>query len=174
MSQETSPRSPGLHAQEIALSDPIGAIVRHGEEAQQRADARYETAIDHAHWMGAAVPPDYVRVRREYENVAQDVIRVTEDKAAIILGIAFKHAVARYVWTAPAGALLAITLTLLTAEFHDWLNISAATWQAAFIILDALTAVLTLILTAKALRAPSQKRLLTDTIKQLGGRADPR
>src|SRR6266511_1094286 len=133
MSMEISSGSPEPQRQG-ALPEPARTLVRRAEEVQERADASYAEVLEQTRFMGTAMPPDYVRVEREFQNVDQTVIRVTEDRAELILEKALKQSRARLASTAPASVLLAITLALQAAAFHDWLSISAATWEAFFML----------------------------------------
>lgn len=69
-----------------------------------------------------------------YTNVKQNVIHITEDKLKVILlEYREKHRQV-YSWTTPLGIFLSCLLATITANFeHTW-GLSAAVWQAIFII----------------------------------------
>lgn len=73
-------------------------------------------------------------------NVSQKLIITTEDKVRLCLSEHLRHMEKKHGWIAPLGILVAIVLTFVTATFRK-MGLSAATWQAVFIIAGGLVLV---------------------------------
>lgn len=63
-------------------------------------------------------------------------------------------------WVLPAGLLVSVGATLLTADFHDVLQVKAAVWQAVFWMAAVVCTVWLIIALRKGVRAPSVRILL--------------
>ena len=71
-------------------------------------------------------------------NFKQEVFATTGDKAARYLS-EFKGAIeARHSWNFPAGTLVAIVTTYITADFRNALGFSAEWWSAIYFMIGAL------------------------------------
>jgi len=69
-----------------------------------------------------------------YENIDQNVIKVSEDKARLYLAD-YQNAVRSWRdWTFPLGMLLTFGITLTAADPKDALFFKAATWEALFFL----------------------------------------
>jgi hypothetical protein len=68
-------------------------------------------------------------------SLPQDVITTTEDKVRLTLLNYLKKLEKKKAWLTPMGLTISLTLTLMMSAFKDW-GLSAATWQAVFIIGD--------------------------------------
>lgn len=87
-----------------------------------------QTSID-----TASIASQLVNVERVHINVSQEVIITTEDKVRLCLSEHLKRMEKKRGWIAPLGILMAIVLTLVTTTFKEF-GLSAATWQAIFIV----------------------------------------
>jgi len=76
-----------------------------------------------------------VAIDRITLNVSQFVIVTTEDKVRLCLDSYEKRSQNKFKWIAPAGILLTLILSLLTAEFNDFM-FSSDTWKAIFVLLS--------------------------------------
>jgi len=75
-----------------------------------------------------------VEVDQLYLNVSQRVIVTTEDKINLCLTKHFKNAEKKREWLTPLSLLIAIIIVFATSNFRAYI-LSAATWEAIFIIL---------------------------------------
>jgi hypothetical protein len=87
--------------------------------------------------MTDALAGEIVQQTKLYLNVNQDAIVITEDKVRLCLIQHLSKLEARRDWLAPAGIFLTLAVTFPTTTFHDAV-VSAATWQAVFVIVTAL------------------------------------
>lgn len=78
-------------------------------------------------------------VDKHRSNVKSDLIEITEDKLENILLKYIQNIELRKRWVLPFGLLVSVALTLTSAKFQDGLGISAATWNAVFLVLAALS-----------------------------------
>lgn len=69
-----------------------------------------------------------------HENVAQQIIIITADRAKLCLMEHKRSLSSRFAWIAPLGLVATGVTTLVTSTFHDALGISASTWQAVFVL----------------------------------------
>jgi len=69
-----------------------------------------------------------------YLNVKQNVIVITEDRLRLHLLYVTKILDKKYLWISPAGILITVILTLVTADFKKF-YLEKTTWQAIFIII---------------------------------------
>jgi hypothetical protein len=73
------------------------------------------------------------------QNVISASITVTEDKVRLALHSHLDRLSARGAWIAPLGVLLSALAALAAADFKDAL-LSAATWQAVFVLVSLASA----------------------------------
>ena len=67
-----------------------------------------------------------------YENLAQNLIKITEDKLENILLKHLKNIEDKKAWMTPFGIFLTLILIPITTEkFKDALSINASVWEAA-------------------------------------------
>lgn len=71
--------------------------------------------------------------RNVYKNTAQDIIVTTKDKLELVLLKTEKCLAKKNAWMTPLGLVVTCVLTLLTADFKEFI-ISASVWKAIFII----------------------------------------
>ena len=79
-------------------------------------------------------------VDKHRSNVKSDLIEITEDKLENILLKYIQNLELRKRWLLPLGFLISVALTLTSAKFQDALGLSAATWNAIFVVLAVLSA----------------------------------
>jgi len=77
-----------------------------------------------------------VEVDQLYLNVSQQLIVTTEDKVELCLNKHYKNAEKKREWLTPFSLFVAIALVFATSDFKLFI-LSAATWEAIFIILAA-------------------------------------
>ena len=95
-------------------------------------------------------------------NVSQTLIIATEDRMNLWLMGVISRIKKQSEWVAPLGLVIAITLTLTTTSFNNFL-LPSATWHAIFVIVDVL-AFLWLAISLRHLRKPL---VIADEIEQL-------
>ena len=71
---------------------------------------------------------------RVYSNLGQEIIITTEDKIRLCLIEHLSRMEKRNAWITPLGILLTIVIVFPTTTFRDAFYLSAATWQAMFVI----------------------------------------
>ncbi len=79
-------------------------------------------------------------VKVVHSNLDQEIIQITEDKLRLVLNLHLAKCEQRLAWVAPLGLLIAILTAFTTATFKDAFMLSAATWEAAFLIAALLSA----------------------------------
>jgi hypothetical protein len=95
---------------------------------------------------------ELVTFERVHVNVSQTLIITTEDRMNLWLAELTARIKRQSEWVAPLGLVVAITLTLTTASFKDFV-LPSATWHAAFFIVDIIS-ILWLMLSLRYLREP--------------------
>ena len=75
--------------------------------------------------------PDGVELK---QNIKSAHILITKDKIENILMKYINKLSIKSGWVTPLGLVLSLGLTFATANFKDFANISAATWQSVFLI----------------------------------------
>lgn len=73
-------------------------------------------------------------INKYFSNTKSNVIEITEDKARNILNSHFLKMEKSKDWIGAAALSITLILSLLTADFKNWL-LSADTWKAIFVIL---------------------------------------
>jgi len=87
-------------------------------------------------------------------NIGGCIITTTEDKIRLSVHTHLSRMEERHKWVAPAGILVAIIAALVTADFKDrWLT--AALWQAIFIVGGIVVFIWFLIAVFRAFKTPS-------------------
>lgn len=76
-----------------------------------------------------------VQILQVHRNTNQEVIQITDDKLRLILKNHLEKMEKRNDWVAPLGVLIAVLTVFVSATFKDALGLSAATWNALFILL---------------------------------------
>jgi hypothetical protein len=71
-------------------------------------------------------------IQRVDQNVTQEIIVTTSDKARLCLIEARDRMERRNAWIAPAGILVTLIAVFPTTTFHDFLNLSKDYWRAMF------------------------------------------
>ena len=79
------------------------------------------------------IPKEIISESTTVINVGQEIITITKDKIEICLMKHLEKLKKRDAWLAPMGIALTMLVTLLSANFKDFI-VSKATWQAIFII----------------------------------------
>lgn len=69
-----------------------------------------------------------------YQNTKQEIIAINEDKLRLILKDYEDSIKVNTDWQTPLGLFVTILTTLLTADFHDFLGLAKAVWQAIFVL----------------------------------------
>ena len=69
-----------------------------------------------------------------YQNTTQEIIAINEDKLRLILKDYEDGIKVNTDWQTPLGLFVTILTTLLTADFHDFLGLAKAVWQAIFVL----------------------------------------
>ncbi len=103
----------------------------------------------------AHVAEDFVRNAQVSINVRGDIIVTTEDKIRLAVVSHLARMEQRQSWIAPLGILVTIVLAIATSSFQTTLGLSAATWQAVFILSGAIALALFVRASYRAVRALS-------------------
>jgi hypothetical protein len=109
---------------------------------------------------------DYVEQTRVHLNFDQNVVITTEDRLELCLRNHLECIGSKREWITPLSLFAAFLTTLLTSTFKDSLGLSAATWQALFVLLLIVSAIWSIAATIKAFSAKSSLRGLLDEIKK--------
>jgi len=75
-----------------------------------------------------------VNIKEVHSNTEQQLIQITEDKLENIFLKQVKNLNIKNSWVSPASILVAVGLTKTTATFNKALGLSAAVWEALFIL----------------------------------------
>jgi len=94
----------------------------------------------------------HVDVAKLSVNVSQELIITTEDKVRLCLLQHLGRIEQRNGWITPLTLLLTIIVTLFSATFKDFI-ISAATWNAIFIIVAFVTSIWLIFAAFKAIKS---------------------
>jgi hypothetical protein len=109
-----------------------------------------------------SIKSQIVNVSELHLNVSQDFIITTEDKIRLALDRHMDRMGQKRSWVTPFGILLTIILTFINSSFKN-AGISAATWQAIFIIGGIISA----IWLVRAIFLAFQSETVDDVVKQL-------
>ncbi|WP_162925873.1 hypothetical protein [Isoalcanivorax indicus] len=105
---------------------------------------------------------ELVTFEQVHVNVSQTLIITTEDRMNLWLREVIGRIKKQSEWVAPLGLVVAITLTLTTTSFNNFM-LPAATWHAMFVIVDVV-AFLWLVISLCHLRKPL---IIAEEIEQL-------
>lgn len=78
---------------------------------------------------------ELVTVEQVHVNVSQTLIITTEDRMNLWLSGVIKRTKRKSEWKAPLGLVIAITLTLTTTSFNDFI-LPSTTWYAIFLLVN--------------------------------------
>lgn len=81
---------------------------------------------------GTVVPIQSVPISAIHSNTELTIIQVTEDKLRLALNEHLDVVERKTSWQTPVSLVVAIALTLLTADFHD-AGLEKSVWKALFI-----------------------------------------
>ena len=101
-----------------------------------------------------------------YLNLEQVGIAITEDRLRLCLHKAIGNLGTKREWWTPVALLVTLVLALTTAEFKDRFAFSAATWQAFFLFLTAISLGWTIVAIYKAVRVKVSVESIVSEIKQ--------
>jgi len=73
-------------------------------------------------------------VKQVHSNLEQELIQITEDKLENILLKYVKNLNIKGSWVSPASIFITVVIAKTTANFTDSLGLSAAVWDAIFIL----------------------------------------
>ena len=104
-----------------------------------------------------------VGVTQLHVNISQDVIITTEDKIRICRDKHLRKAERKQNWIAPAGILLAVIATLVTASFQEFI-FKAEIWKSLFILV-AVAAFIWLLFALKHAFKPSSSDEIISELK---------
>lgn len=104
---------------------------------------------------GGRFSPVHAPVKVVHSNLDQEIIQITEDKLRLVLNQHLTKCEQRLAWVAPLGLLIAIVTAFTTATFKDALMLSAATWEAAFLITALISAAWLVKTVITAFQAPT-------------------
>jgi hypothetical protein len=110
--------------------------------------------------------PDYVQQMNVHTNFDQNIVIVTEDRLELCLRNHLECISRNKAWITPASLLAAFVTTLCTSSFKDSFGLSAATWQALFVLFVIVTGIWSVLSGIDAFRNRSSLRQLIDAIKK--------
>lgn len=99
-----------------------------------------------------------------YQNTKQEIIAINEDKLRLILKDYEDSFKVNTDWQTPLGLFVTILTTLLTADFHDFLGLAKAVWQAIFVIVLGFS--LYLLITRVCNASKKKKASIDEVVKQ--------
>jgi len=106
-----------------------------------------------------------VGVDQIIDSTRQNLIYITEDKLRLILYQYEESLKKRKAFWAPLGVLITIIVTLLSAEFRNWV-LSAETWRCCFIVFAGILSVNLLISAVVAFK--TKKKDIVEEIRNWG------
>lgn len=112
-----------------------------------------------------ALGEQIVQQTKLHLNLDQDAIVITEDRVRLILFGYLANLEAKRRWQTPAGILLALATTFATTTFQDAFGLSAATWQAMFVLLTLGTGVWLVVAAVKAFQAHDVEEVVSSMKK---------
>lgn len=108
-------------------------------------------------------PTKRIEVNRYHKNVSQEVVEITTDRLRIILSKHIKNVEKEKDWQVSLGILLALSASLLTADFKAALGVEAGVWKSLFILGTIASSVWLFICVIRLF----QKQNLDDLIKKI-------
>jgi hypothetical protein len=103
-----------------------------------------------------------------YTNLAQNIIRVTEDKARLYL-LEYKDALkAQNDWMTPTGILITLIATLIVSDFKPFIGFEPDVWRALFIFFSvaSLYYLVCALINAKKVRNKSDIESIIQKLKE--------
>jgi hypothetical protein len=147
------------------------------EDDSQPLASGPERAVSEDEARAAAQPADPADVTRmaqaapitkRHTNIDQTAIEVTEDRARLVLSYTIGLNQRGRDWMGPAGLFLGLLLGVLTSDFKPLpMGVAADTVKGMAILATLTTGVWTAVATFHALRSPSSKHLIDETIEKL-------
>jgi len=110
--------------------------------------------------------PDYVQQTKVHTNFDQNIVIVTEDRLELCLRNHLECLSRTKAWITPVSLLAAFITTLCTSSFKDSFGLSAAVWQALFVLFVIVTGIWSIWSVVDAFRSKSSLRQLIDAIKK--------
>ena len=92
----------------------------------------HDPAHDNKAHIQATALKDVIQIQSVHANVSQNLIITTEDKVRLCLNDTLKTLGLRQAWQTPAGIVLTLAVTLVTASFQDKFGLSQDMWHAVF------------------------------------------
>lgn len=109
---------------------------------------------------------EFLKAKKIHLNLEQVVIITTEDKIRLCLHKNIDRLDVKRKWWTPSALLVSLLLALTTAEFKDQFTISAATWQAFFLLLAVVSLIWAVMAIWKATRVKVSVESIVSEIKQ--------
>lgn len=106
--------------------------------------------------------PKTVDITQVYGDLSQEVVNITVDRLSLILHRHAQRIGRRSAWHTPAGIFLALWLSLATTSFEEKL-LSAAIWNAIFMLLTIASGLWLIIEIIRAIRSES----VDDLVKRI-------
>jgi hypothetical protein len=79
-------------------------------------------------------PSKRLEVQKYHKNVSQEVVEITTDRLRIILSEHINKIGKQKEWQAALGILVALSASLLTADFRATFGVEAGVWKSLFIV----------------------------------------
>lgn len=114
--------------------------------------------------QGGKIFQEEIEVTKIYDNLSQEVVKITVDKLRLIHTQYLKDLEEKKGWITPAGILLTLILTFSTTNFKKAV-FEAATWEAFFLMAACLTLAWLVVSIQKAIKSKSLDDLI-ESIKQ--------
>jgi len=83
---------------------------------------------------GGSLIPEEIEVAKIYNNLSQEIVKITIDKLRLILTLYLRDMEKRKNWITPFGILLTLLLVFATTTFRDAFYIKSSTWEAFFLM----------------------------------------
>src|SRR3989442_265939 len=110
------------------------------------------------------IADELVRQSKVYSNLGQEFIMTTEDKLRLCLRDHADCLASKERWVAPVSLFFTFLIVFATADFHEALGLSKATWQAVFVLCTFASVIWSLWTIVAALRT---RRSIDDLIRAL-------
>lgn len=79
-------------------------------------------------------PTKHLEVEKYHKNVSQEVVEITTDRLRIILSQHIRKIEREKDWQVAFGILLALSASIVTADFKTVLGVEAGVWKSLFIL----------------------------------------
>ena len=93
---------------------------------------------------GLDIDEDLIQSSTIHKNISQKIVVTTEDKIRLCLNTYKESLGAQKEWVAPASVLIALVITLIAADFKQFLGLSSEIWEALFIFSSIVCVYLTI------------------------------